>query len=110
MPNRTLTLHLAKPDVADFDQILSDSASDRLRQATGLTFEFPDFAEGAKLFIFSSLSKAPPWLDDLRRALAFEATVTTRSACAVLVFRLDDRMFASTFGHGGMGAWLDVSG
>ena len=102
MPNKTLTLHLAKPDVADFDQILSDGAEDRLRQPTTLTFDFPDFAEGGKLYVFSSLSKAPPWLDDLRRELAFEATVTTRSACAVLVFRLDGRMFASTFAHGWM--------
>jgi len=102
MANKTLTLLLAKPDTADFDAVLSGSATDRLRQPGTVAVEIPEFAGGAKLYIFSSVEKTPGWFDDLHRAFGVRADVRTRSSCAVLVFRLNDRIFISTFAHGWM--------
>jgi uncharacterized protein (TIGR04141 family) len=102
MANRTLTLHLVKEDVAEFDAILSENAVDRLRQPNTRTLEVPGFAEGAKLYVFSSENKVPDWFLDLNRAFGVQADVRTRSSCAILAFRLNGRMFATTFAHGWM--------
>jgi uncharacterized protein (TIGR04141 family) len=99
---KTLTLHLAKPDVEAFDDLLSEEARNRLNLHTTTTLDIPDFGEGARLFVFVGGGGNPPWLRDLQAHFHIQVDVQTRSAAAVLMFRAVGRLFASTFAHGWM--------
>lgn len=102
MAKKTLTLHLAKPDVIEFDQVLSEQAIERLRRPTTRIVEATGFAGGAKLYVFVGDEAPPSWLRDLRRVFPVPGNIETNSACAVLAFRSSDRVFVSTFAHGWM--------
>lgn len=102
MARRTLTLYLAKPDVENFASILSESAESRVQDGRTQVVDLQEFAEGARLYVFSSPPFTPGWLRHLAQQFNFEAAVLTSSACALLVFWVEGRMFISTFAHGWM--------
>lgn len=100
MPKKTLTIHLAKHDVIEFVQVLSEAARDRLVRPTTRIVDAPDFADGARLFVFVGKESTPDWLRDLRVAFSIPGQIENSSSCAVLVFKAHDRIFVSTFAHG----------
>jgi uncharacterized protein (TIGR04141 family) len=102
MAKKTLTLHLAKPDVGGFNDVLSDGARARLARPTTRIVDAPAFGEGARLFVFVGDEATPPWLRDLGRHFAVPGPIQNSSSCAVLVFLKNDRFFVSTFAHGWM--------
>ncbi len=102
MSRRTLTLYLAKPDAQDFQAVLSEKAQEKLRDRLTQIVEAPDFADGARLYIFASAAFTPKWLTELSRHFNADPSVLTSTACAVLAFRMNGRMFVSTFAHGWM--------
>lgn len=100
MAKKTLTLHLAKPDVTDFVQILSETARERLTSPLTQVINAPNFSDGAKLFVFVGIEAVPNWLRDLRTTFSVPGQVLNSSACAILAFKAHGRMFVSTFAHG----------
>ncbi len=102
MPKKTFTLYLAKPDVDQFHDLLSEGARDRIDRPSTRVVEAPEFGDGARLYVFVGDNRTPAWLEELRREFAIGGRIRTNSSCAVLFFRTSDRMFAATFAHGWM--------
>jgi uncharacterized protein (TIGR04141 family) len=105
MARKTLTIYLAKPDVQAFEDVLSDRARDRLGDIRTQTVDAPEFAEGARLFVFASAAFTPSWLTELGRHFDVNANVITSSASAVLAFWVGQRLFVSTFASG----WMSIN-
>ncbi len=102
MTKKSYTLHLVKPDVEEFYEALSPGAQDKIGTSTVHVIPKEDFAEGACLYVFDTPEFPPKWLRELRTRFQVPANIRTSSACAVLVFRQSDRLFAATFAHGWM--------
>ncbi|HEV7248828.1 MAG TPA: DUF6119 family protein [Shinella sp.] len=102
MAKKSYTLHLAKPDVEEFHQVLSESAARKIGTPSVHAVAKQDFAEGACLYVFDSPEFPPKWLRELRGHFRVPGNIQTSSACAVLVFRQSERIFAATFAHGWM--------
>jgi len=102
MTKKTLTLYLAKSDVSGFDEIISEQALERLIFPSTKIVDSSDFADGARLYVFVGDDKSPVWLRDIRRVFPVPGKIETSSSCAVLMFRVKDRIFISTFAHGWM--------
>ena len=105
MARRTLTLYLAKPDVEQFEDVLTESAVERLRGQRTQIVNAPEFGDGARLFIFASHVFTPAWLAELGRHFDFNDGILTSSASAVLTFWVGQRLFVSTFATG----WMSVN-
>lgn len=102
MATKTLAIYLAKPDVADFSAVLSESARDKLNAAGTQVIDVDDFANGARIYIFASPPDAPKWLKELRKTFDVPGRILTSSACGILTYRAADRIFISPFAHGWM--------
>ena len=93
---------MAKPDVEQFQDFLSEHAQRRLELPTTRMIEAGEFGEGAQLYVFVGDDSPPRWLIELRREFEIVGRIETRSSCGVLMFRAAGRMFAATFAHGWM--------
>lgn len=102
MAKKTLTLHLAKPDVEAFEDVFSEEATTKFPLPSTRTVDDPDFGEGARLYVFVGDNHTPRWLTEVRQHFEVQGHITTSSAAAVLLFRASGRLFASTFAHGWM--------
>ncbi|MCJ8052775.1 TIGR04141 family sporadically distributed protein [Shinella curvata] len=102
MARKSYTLHLAKPDVEDFAQLLSEVAAGKIGTPFLHAVIREDFAEGACLYVFDSREMPPKWLRELRGEFQIPGNIQTNSACAILAFRVSERIFAATFAHGWM--------
>ncbi|WP_442678329.1 TIGR04141 family sporadically distributed protein [Sphingomonas sp. ASY06-1R] len=102
MAAKTLTIYLAKDEVENFSDFLSDEARGRLAHPTTRIVDSETFGEGARLYVFVGHSFAPKWVVELRRHFTFDDHIQTSSAAAVLIFRAGGKTFACTFAHGWM--------
>ncbi|MFI5023399.1 MAG: TIGR04141 family sporadically distributed protein [Alphaproteobacteria bacterium] len=102
MPKGTFTLYLAKPDVDQFEDLLSEAARDRLRRPSTRIVEAGEFGHGARLYVFVSEHIPPGWLTELRRVFTIGGRIETNSSCALLIFRASGRIFICPFAHGWM--------
>jgi uncharacterized protein (TIGR04141 family) len=98
----TFTIHLAKGSPNEFDELLSEEARRRLDHQNTRISDQRDFGDGARLYIFTGAFQSPKWLAPLQQHFTIGGRVETASAAAILCFRVDDRVFASTFAHGWM--------
>lgn len=102
MAKKTFTLHLAKPDIREFQQALSTTAEAKIGTQSAHVIPDDDFADGACLFIFEGPEFPPKWFRDLRGRFNIDLNIFTSSACAILLFRQSNRLFAVTFSYGWM--------
>lgn len=102
LAKKTFTLYLAKSDVKNFDDLLTDAGRTRFADPRTHQVDAADFGDGAKLYVFVGQDQTPTWLRDLRQTFAVPGKIETSSACAILAFRTAERIFACTFSHG----WL----
>ncbi len=102
MAKKTLSLHLAKPDIVEFGDILTEAARERLRFESTQIVDAEYFANGARLYIFSGEEKAPDWFRDVRQIINVPRPIANQSSSGILMFRTADRIFISTFAHGWM--------
>ena len=102
MPKKTVTLYLAKPDIHEFDDLLTEGGIERLEHQTTRVIEPEDFGGRAKLYIFVGKSSEPKFLRELRTEFDIGGLVNTKAACALLMFEIDERIFVATFAHGWM--------
>jgi uncharacterized protein (TIGR04141 family) len=102
MVQKTLTLHLSKADVVDFEGVFTEEAQSKLGLPSTRIIDAPSFGDGARLFVFVGQDHTPRWLGELRQHFTVPGQITASSAAAVLLFWSADRLFASTFAHGWM--------
>lgn len=101
VPKKTFTFYLAKPNVKQFEDLLSDNAKERLRNDRAQIVPVPGFGDGAKLFVFVGVTSTPNWYKDLDNYFDIPGDpIKTTSACAVLAFSSGEQTFAATFSHG----------
>tara|TARA_E500000318_G_scaffold108719_2_gene120148 strand:- start:185 stop:1810 length:1626 start_codon:yes stop_codon:yes gene_type:complete len=93
---------LAKEQCQSFDDLLTENAIERLKNPNTYSFDLPDFADGARLYVFDGVSNVPSWLSRLKAAFEIETEVRTSSASGLLVFQTENRFFATTFSSGWM--------
>lgn len=106
MAQKTLTLYLAKPDVLDFDDILSEGGKGRLVHRNTRIANSNEFGDGARVYIFVGDEHPPKWLTDLRAFFDIRERIEACSACALLAFRAGGRIFPSPLAHG----WMYLEG
>ncbi|WP_417596261.1 TIGR04141 family sporadically distributed protein [Parasphingorhabdus sp.] len=102
MATNTFNLNLAKPEIEDFDQLLSESSIEALANPNSATFDGLDIGDGGKLYIIAGNPHSPPWIRRLETAFEIDINKLTLSVCGILAFRSSDRIFASTFSYGWM--------
>lgn len=99
---KSYSLYLAKDDLVNYQQLLSENAIERLGEPQSVDKELPDFADGARLLIFVGHSSSPPWYREVKQKFDLSQNIPTQSACGLLIFRCADRSFVVTFAHGWM--------
>lgn len=102
MTKKAFTLYLAKDQVQEFDDLLSEGGRTKLADPTTQQIDTPNFCDGAKLYVFVGQQKTPTWLRDLRQTFNIGGRIETKSVCALLMYRSSQRMFACSFSHGWM--------
>lgn len=102
MAKKTLTLYLAKEDVIDFEQLLSEKAREKLGRLGTVIIDDNNFAERTRVYVFKSPALPPKWLNDLRRHFTIGGDFRSISSCALICFEVAERVFVATFGHGWM--------
>ena len=101
MPQHTYTLYLAKEQVEDFYQLLSENGKRRIEDPNSIIVDSSNFGEGAKLIMISSGPRTPAWMTELMTVFDIESK-TSHSICALLMFRAENRIFIVSFSHGWM--------
>ena len=97
---KTFTLYLAKGDVKNFDDVLAQTAKDRIKAGDATVRELSDLGSKAKAFVFENVPRDPSWLSDLKGVFARLPAIKNKSSCAVMVFEHLDRIFVTPFAHG----------
>ena len=102
MAKKTLTLYLAKPDVENFDNLLTENGIDKLSHRTTRIIEPEGFGDQAKIYIFVGPASEPNFMKTLRSEFDIGAQVKAKSVCALLMFEIRSRIFIATFSY----AWM----
>jgi len=102
MAQKTLTLYLGKAGLDQFEDVFTEEARGKLALPSTRISDHPDFGDSARLYVFVGNDHTPIWLREVRTLFDVPGAILTSSAAGVLVFRLADRLFASTFAHGWM--------
>ena len=97
---KTFTLYLAKSDVANFDDLLTETANDRIRTGNATVSESEDLGSKAKAFIFENVPQPPNWLSDVGTVFLGLPKIKNKSSCAIVAFEHGDRIFLTSFAHG----------
>ena len=101
MPRKTYTLYLAKENVSEFDDLLTENAANRVERSSSQVLDPEGFADRARLVVFSGNPGVPKWMSDLQTLFDVREHRSS-SACALLMFETEGRIFVATFGHGWM--------
>jgi len=102
MAKNTFNIFLVKTNAPDFRHTLTQSAIEKLAEDQSFEHFIEDFADGASLYIFIGRALPPKWLRQINTRFGLEAIINTRSASGILFFKVAERIFAATFGHGWM--------
>ncbi|MFG5379990.1 DUF6119 family protein [Yoonia sp. R2-816] len=102
MPKTTFTLFLAKEVIEDFREYLTENAQTQLASPATQFVPVEDFGERAHVVVFRGQSSPPQWLTRLSRTFDGVRTFDTQSGAAIILFEMNERVFAVTFSHGWM--------
>lgn len=102
MAKKTYTLHLAKPGYRRREDILTETAIDKLDAGLATRSDTNDFGEGATLFVFPGAMNRPRWLPEMQQVFDGVPDVRNQSHAALILFNQGGNLFALTYGHG----WL----
>ncbi len=95
----TFSLYLAKEDVVELDDLLTDSARDHIANGRATRWTSSTFGDGSLLYVFPSVRIRPKWLPMLQAEFGND-DVFGQSPCAVLLFKTGERSFAISFSYG----------
>lgn len=100
MKSRTYSLYLLKDTVKDFKDALSAIGKSKLQEPKNITLVDGSIGDGGEAYIFSNSGMAPSWLSDLSTSFRSVPSIRNESNGAVVVFTVEGRFFAVTFGFG----------
>ena len=101
MSRKTYTLYLAKGNITEFDDLLTENATERLGHPNSQVLDPEGFGDRARLIVFSGNPVVPKWMTDLQTMFNVREHRSS-SACSLLMFETESRVFIATFGHGWM--------
>ena len=96
----SFSLYLAKPGIADFDELLTESARSLVKGGVAKKVVSDQFADGAALYVFHGQPAIPKWVGLLKPSFAVPDGLITQSHCALLAFKSETFIFAITFAYG----------
>ena len=96
---KTFSLYLAKPGVAALDDLLTDAAKELLDRGRAKRSVSDDFGEENALFTFQGVPVTPKWVGYLEPKFEIEEKLTSLSPCALIVFKVEGRIFALSFSY-----------
>lgn len=94
---KSFSLYLAKPSVADFDDLLTDKARHLLESGEATKSTSPDFGDGAAAYVFPGNRFEPDWVRLLRPSFTMPPKLFSQSPCALLAFKKNRLTFATSF-------------
>jgi uncharacterized protein (TIGR04141 family) len=97
---KTFSLYLAKATVSVLDDLLTESAKKMVGAGRAKRIASDDFADESALFTFPGAPVTPKWVKHLEPAFRIEERLTSQAPCAVLIFKIHDRIFALSFSYG----------
>jgi uncharacterized protein (TIGR04141 family) len=97
---RTFTLYLAKSDAKAFEDLLTQTARDRVNAGDVLVKDSTGLGNKARAFIFDNIPREPKWLSDLSGVFGGLPSLKNKSSCAVVAFEHAKRTFVVPFAHG----------
>lgn len=97
---KTFTLYLAKSDVEAFEDLLTQTAKDRVNAGDAVVKDSTGLGNRARAFIFDNIPRQPKWLTDLSDVFSGLPNLKNKSSCAVVAFKHASRTFVTTFAHG----------
>ena len=95
---KTYTLYLVKEDVANFEDVFTEKALERITRSTATISHRVD--PKASAYIFQNPKQQPSWLSDIKSSFSGIPTVENMTSSAVVVFEKAGRIFAIPFSHG----------
>jgi uncharacterized protein (TIGR04141 family) len=98
--SKTYSLYLAKEDVVGFEDVLSESAKERIKNGKAILAVSEALGDAATIFIFPNDPKSPTWLSDVTSVFDGLPSIKNKSSCAVAVFQYAQKVFITTFAHG----------
>ncbi len=107
MRKKTITLHLARPSVSNFIDVLSDSARDQSARGRAAQSPSDSFGDGAVLYVFPGQPKPPDWAGQLSPYFQVDANLRSVAPCAIIAFRSASSIFVVTFSYAHV--YLDLS-
>lgn len=97
---KAFSLYLAKATVATLDDLLTDSARKMVADGRAKRTASEEFAEESALFTFQGIPATPKWVKHLQPVFDFKQKLKSQTPCAVVVFKMHDRIFALSFSYG----------
>src|ERR1700733_3778918 len=97
---KTFTLYLAKSDAKAFEDLLTQTARDRVNAGNVIIKDSTGLGNNARAFIFDNIPQQPKWLLDLSGVFGGLPPLKNKSSCAVVVFEHAKRTFITSFAHG----------
>jgi uncharacterized protein (TIGR04141 family) len=97
---KTFTLYLAKGDVKAFEDLLTQTAKDRVKAGDVVITDSTGLGNKARAFIFDNIPLQPKWLSDLSGVFSGLPSLKNKSSCAVVAFEHAKRTFITPFAHG----------
>jgi hypothetical protein len=68
---KSLPLYLSKPEIEDFDRLLTETARNMVDGGGAIVSDSADFADGARLYIFPGGINIQKWVPLLKEAFDF---------------------------------------
>ena len=97
---KTFSLFMAKPEVKDFDELLTDGGMKLIKSGDCIVTSSKEFGEGAKVYAFPKRAKETSWSKQLRYIFRDMPEVKSQSPSALLIFKSSERFFALNFSYG----------
>ncbi len=97
---KTFSLYLVKSQVTVFEEVLTQTARERINAGQTILGQSDHLGNSARVFIFQNESKPPSWMSDLKSVFEGLPTVLNKSSCAIIVFKQSERVFVAPFAHG----------
>lgn len=102
MSKKTLSLYLVKNDVAEFDSVLTKGAMEQVQAGVPDVSQVESYGDSAKLYAFPGYSKPPDWVADIKSEFVVTKNLSSRSPCAVVMFKKSKRIFVLSYSYGHM--------
>ena len=95
----TFSLYLAKTDVTNFDDLLTENAREMVADGAAELSTSNKFADASALYIFPGHLSVPKWVPLLKELFVVPENLFPQSPCALLAFKKDGFIFALTFSY-----------